>query len=183
MRKIWVISDLHFCHNRDFIYGKRGFESIAEHDEAIIKNWNKLVSAEDDVYILGDSMLNDNVAGCACLRRLAGHKHMLIGNHDSRERVAQYEQLFNTDVLGCAYTMKYKGYTLYLSHYPTLTDNHDGDKPLNRRVINLCGHTHTTDRWSDFDKGLIYHVDVDAHDMKPTLLDDIIEEIKEKVNE
>jgi calcineurin-like phosphoesterase family protein len=50
-------------------------------------------------------------------------------------------------------------------------------------VINLCGHTHTTDRWSDFDKGLIYHVDVDAHDMKPTLLDDIIEEIKEKVNE
>ena len=33
MGKIWIISDLHFCHNKDFIYGKRGFNSIAEHDE------------------------------------------------------------------------------------------------------------------------------------------------------
>ena len=50
-------------------------------------------------------------------------------------------------------------------------------------MINLCGHAHTLDRFTDFDKGLIYHCEVDAHDNKPVLLDDIIQEIKTKVRE
>ena len=183
MGNIYISSDLHFCHNRDFLYGKRGFDSIAEHDEAIVKEWNKIVKAGDEVYILGDCMLNDNTAGVNLLRRLAGKKHIIFGNHDTNERINLYKDIFNVDVLGFAHRMKYNGYTLYLSHYPTLTDNHDGDKPLDRRVINLCGHSHTQDKWEDFNKGLIYHCELDAHDNKPVLLDDIIEEIKEKVNE
>ena len=71
----------------------------------------------------------------------------------------------------------------YLSHYPTLTSNLDSNEPLKARVINLCGHSHTQDRWADWDKGLIYHVEMDAHNCYPVLLDDIIEEIKNKVEE
>ena len=37
MNKIWLTSDLHFCHNRDFIYEPRGFASVHEMNEAIIK--------------------------------------------------------------------------------------------------------------------------------------------------
>ena len=58
--------------------------------------------------------------------------------------------------------------------------NYD-EKSLKQKIINLCGHAHTLDRFADFDKGLIYHCEVDAHDNKPVLLDDIIQEIKTKV--
>ena len=38
---IWFTSDLHFCHDKEFLYKPRGFNSIEEHDTAIIQNWNK----------------------------------------------------------------------------------------------------------------------------------------------
>ena len=60
---IYFTSDLHFGHNREFIWGPRGFKSSWEHDETIVKNWNSLITEEDDVYILGDLMLGDNAAG------------------------------------------------------------------------------------------------------------------------
>ena len=91
-----------------------------------------------------------------------------------------YKQ-YGFDVIGYAHVLNYKGYIFYLSHYPTLTANGDDHKPLERRVINLCGHVHTPNKFLDMDKGLIYHVELDAHDNKPILLDDIIEDIKEYI--
>lgn len=59
----WFSSDLHFGHNKDFIYQARGFNSIEEHDKAIVDNWNSIVDEDDDVYLLGDLMLNSDDAG------------------------------------------------------------------------------------------------------------------------
>ena len=42
MKKIYFSSDLHFSHNKDFIYKARGFTSIEEHDEEIIKRFNSI---------------------------------------------------------------------------------------------------------------------------------------------
>ena len=39
---------------------------------------------------------------------------------------------------------------------------------------------HTTNKWLDWDKGLIYHVEVDAHNFFPVSLDTILNEIDEK---
>ena len=64
-KKIWFTSDTHFGHIKDFLWSPRGFNSIEEHDEIIIKNWNELVAPEDEVYHLGDVMLNDNEHGFA----------------------------------------------------------------------------------------------------------------------
>ena len=179
MPRIWLTSDLHFGHDKDFIYKPRGFQSIEEHDQAIIKNWNSLVSWDDEVWCLGDCMLNDNEGGIRKLNQLAGNIYILAGNHDTSTRIQLYSNIRPTiHTMGLAYILKHKGYSFYLSHYPTLTSNLDDEKPLNRRVINLCGHVHTQDKFSDMDKGLIYHVELDAHDMKPVLLDDIIENIK-----
>lgn len=44
MRRIWVTSDLHIGHNKEFVYKERGFQSIEEHDSALLSNWNELVS-------------------------------------------------------------------------------------------------------------------------------------------
>lgn len=41
----------------------------------------------------------------------------------------------------------------------------------------------TQDKFQDFNKGLIYHVELDAHNNKPVLIDNIIEDIQNKINE
>ena len=179
MNNIYVTSDFHFCHNKDFIYAPRGFNSVAEMNETIIKNFNDIMDWNDILYILGDCFLNDNEEGMKLMRRIPGEKHIIWGNHDTdtRQILMGSEFLFH----GYAYPLKYKGYHFYLSHYPTLTSNKDEDKPLKRRVINLCGHTHTQDKFKDMDKGLIFHVELDTNNCYPWLLDDIIEDIKEYI--
>ena len=47
-------ADLHIGHIQPFLWQRRGFSSIEEHDITILKNWNSTVSPNDNVYILGD---------------------------------------------------------------------------------------------------------------------------------
>ena len=39
MNNVYFCSDFHFCHDRDFIYKPRGFDSVYEMNEQIIKNF------------------------------------------------------------------------------------------------------------------------------------------------
>ena len=73
--------------------------------------------------------------------------------------------------------------SIYLSHFPTITSNYDIDKPLKARILNLCGHSHTKDPFADWDKGLIYHVELDAHNNKPVALEDIMKDIRKRLEE
>ena len=182
MEKIWITSDLHFGHNKPFIYKPRGFNSIKEHDEKIIKKWNSIVKPDDTVYILGDIMLNDNNAGMEKLRKLNGWKYLAIGNHDTEIRIPLYRTIWNVRKVEYVYQIRYKGINFYMTHYPTLTDNFDYNKPLKSRTINLCGHRHIQDPFADWDKGFIFHTELDTNNCEPWLLDDIIIKIKEKIN-
>lgn len=180
MNKIFITSDLHFGHNKPFLYEPRGFNSIEEHDEEVIRRWNNVVSPEDEVYILGDLMLNDNEHGIECLKRLNGIKHIITGNHDTDKRIALYKNEWY-DWCGDAFILKYKKFRFYLSHYPTICSNFDDGKNLRERVINICGHSHSKERFCDWEKynSAIYHCELDAHDCYPVLLDDIIEDMKQ----
>jgi len=150
-------------------------------NSAIIKNWNNVVKSDDDVYILGDIMLNDNIEGLKCLKSLKGNIHIILGNHDTAARRDLYKQCHNVVEVCDAKFLKVNNQMLFLSHYPCLCDNHDSNKPLDKRVISICGHTHTQDKFSDFSKGLIYHVDMDAHNCTPISFEDIMDDIKNKV--
>ena len=182
MSKIFVTSDLHFCHDRAFIYGPRGFETVAEHNETIVSNWNKVVSPEDDVYVIGDLMLNDNVEGIKCLEKLNGKLHIIYGNHDTDTRKALYAAAANVvEICGWATMIHYHKYHFYLSHFPTLTGNLEAES-LHQCTLNLFGHTHSRDKFYE-DRPYMYNIALDAHNNIPVLLDDIIEEMKEKVKE
>ena len=117
MSKIWISSDTHFCHNKDFIYKPRGFNSVYEMNETIVKNWNSVVNWDDEIYLLGDVMLNNDEEGCKYLNRLAGKIYILGGNHDTANRIQQYVNIRPTILyLGLANIIKYQGYHFYLSH-------------------------------------------------------------------
>jgi len=181
---IYFTSDFHFNHNKSFIYEPRGFKTIEEMNEAILSNMlNAGIQPDDTVFLLGDLMLNDNTKGMEYLRQLpSAHYCIVLGNHDTSTREMLYRSLPFVDFIGFATNLNYKGYHFYCSHYPAITLNHDYDKPLKARTINLCGHNHTTDKWIDWDKGYIYHVELDAHDNKPITIDQIIEDLKQKVS-
>ena len=36
----WITSDLHLNHNKDFLYKKRGFDNIEQHNETVLNNIN-----------------------------------------------------------------------------------------------------------------------------------------------
>ena len=181
MSNIYVTSDTHFGHAKNFLYEPRGFKNIYDHDNAIIKNWNEIIQPEDDVYLLGDVMLNDNDYGLSCLKQLKGQIHIIRGNHCTDARIALYKDCWNVVEVCDAKWLKIGKQSFFLSHYPCLTDNHDDDKPLNRRIISLCGHTHTPDKWYDWNNGLIYHVEMDAHGCQVVNIEQIISDIQNKI--
>ena len=174
MSNIWITSDTHLGHDRDFIWKPRGFNSVDEMNNEIIKRWNEKVQPEDIVYHLGDVMLGDNEVGENLLKQLNGNIKFIIGNHDTNSRIKIYEKY--GEILGYATVIKHKKKVLYLSHYPTLTGNFDD--AARGGTLNLCGHVHTFDKFLDTDKGAIYHCEMDAHNCYPILLDDVITDIK-----
>lgn len=173
---IFLTSDFHFCHDKEFIYKPRGFTSVDEMNNTIIKNFNDMVGADDETYVLGDLILNDNEKGLECVRALNGRLHIILGNHDTDERAKLYKELPNVATVGFGARLKLGKTSFYLSHYPTITSN-PGDRFI---TYNLCGHTHAKDRFIDFHKAPIYHVEVDAHNCYPVPLAQIQEEIKNK---
>ena len=75
---IFLTSDLHFNHEKPFLYEPRGFNSFEEANKAIIDRYNEVVSPGDDVYILGDLMLGDNDKGIECIKQLNGNLHIIL---------------------------------------------------------------------------------------------------------
>lgn len=179
--KIWLSSDFHFCHDREFIYRPRGFETVWDMNSAIVERWNQLVDINDECYVLGDIMLNNNEIGMNLLQSLKGHIHIIAGNHDTDTRRALYIQAWNVEDIKWADLFNYKGYHFYLSHFPAMTGNLENES-LKKMTCNLHGHTHSKQPFYN-DLPYCYNVAVDAHDCAPVLLDDIIADMKAKVQE
>lgn len=184
---IFLTSDLHFNHDREFVWKVRGFDSVQEMNETIVKNWNSVVSSDDDVYVLGDLCLGGGtpsilLANKKLIESLNGKLHIIRGNHDTNPRVIMYSQCANVvDEVKWADMLNYRGYHFYLSHFPTLTGNLEKES-LKQCTCNLFGHTHQTTNFH-LDMPFMYHVGMDSHNCYPMNLDDIITEMKAKVKE
>ena len=178
MIDIFFTSDLHLNHNKGFIYEPRGFSNCHEHSLGIIDNINQVVKEDDELYILGDVMLEDDEKGLYYFNRIKCHNiHIILGNHDSDKRIEIFKSLDNVKELCFATRIKLKKWTFYLSHYPANTCN-DADKKNSAIVFNLCGHTHTKDRFIEMRRGTMsYHVELDCHDNYPISIQDIKQDI------
>ena len=185
---IYLTSDLHFGHNVAFIYEPRGFKSIEDMNETLIRNWNEDVTDDDDVYVLGDFFLGtDDEFVINTINRLHGKIHLILGNHDTDAKIALYkncpkivnyiEQLdrhFPTST-----EMIYNGRKYLLSHYKTFTAELTSDP--NTAVINLSGHVHQPEKFYR-DMPFMYNVSVDAHENRLVSIDQIAEDIKNQMN-
>jgi len=180
-KEIWLTSDWHFGHDREFIWKPRGFISSKEQDETIIENHNSFVEPDDDVYVLGDLMLGDNDHGIECIKRMNGKLHIIRGNHDTDTRIALYSQLPQVVEICDAKYLRYGKYHFFLCHYPTMTGNLEKEA-LTQMTCNLFGHTHQKSKFYN-DMPYMFHVGVDANECFPISLDMVIDSMKMKVEE
>ena len=149
-------SDTHFYHDNIIKYSNRPFKNSLEMNEIIINNWNKVVTASDTIYHLGD-------VGFACvevlnetLKRLNGNIIFLTGNHDrSMKGLAPIKHLLEINIEGQPIVlMHYAMYVWPKSHYGSW---------------HLFGHSHGTLKGV----GKSFDVGVDANNFTPISFDQV----------
>lgn len=169
---IWFTSDLHFGHDKPFIYEPRGFEDGYDAAYTIITHFQEKILWYDDLYILGDCMLGVVQFGISCLSQLPGRKHLIFGNHDTDERIKLFKQTEIFTSMEWGGRLKSGKYSFYLSHYPMMMGNYKERHP----IWNLSGHTHSKDVFQ-YGDNCVYNVALDAHDNYPVSLEQIVSDI------
>ena len=135
------IGDTHFGHRNVIGFDHRPFSSVGEMDEVMIRLWNGRVQPDDDVWFLGDFCHKSGHEPEWYLRRLAGRKHLILGNHDqplyeNDTALAYFESV--DQIARVNDTYKGENITAVLCHYPILEwwHKHHG-------VWHIYGHIHT----------------------------------------
>lgn len=148
--KVFFISDTHFGHDKDFVRVARGFSNIREHDEAIIKSWNSVVSSEDVVFHLGDFTVGAGANSVQFTKeiiwRLNGEIHYLWGNHNAGIKDVEFDNLKYKNKLifhGMTDVIRIGKQVIVLGHYAQRIWFES-----DRGSWNLCGHSHGNDKES-----------------------------------
>lgn len=130
MSDIYVISDTHFGHANIIRYSSRPFASVEEMDEVMIARWNARVRPQDIIYHLGDVAIGQDALN-RVMPRLAGHKRLVLGNHDNHAPMRDYIRYFEKILAWRLFK------PLILTHVPI----HQGS--FGKATVNLHGHVHT----------------------------------------
>ena len=181
---IWFTSDLHLCHDRQFVYKARGFDTVDEMNEALVNNINDCVKEGDTLYILGDLGLGQDTDKVVCLLNRIKCKEIYIirGNHDTDSRLKEYvNSFYNLKGIYDAKYLRYGKYHLYLSHYPTMTGNLEKEA-LTQMTLNLYGHTHQKSQFYN-DIPYMFHVGADSNNNRPVNVDFVLKQMKLKMEE
>jgi len=150
----WVCSDLHLNHNKEFLYVKRGFNNIEEHNETVLNNINTLVKPDDILFSLGDFCLTtpEDKFEELISRINCKNIYLIWGNHPNPIKKIYYREIekqYGPDI--DVYPYRYKnivfvGYHLeciiqgkyvVLNHFPIEVWENMKDG-----AYMLCGHSH-----------------------------------------
>ena len=129
-------SDTHFNHANIIRFCNRPFIDVAQMNETLIANWNKVVGEDDTVFHLGDFCLGGAAEWTQVLNRLNGKIYLIMGNHDLKNIRQGFIQRF--EHVSMQMHIEIGKQKIYLSHYPFLC--FEGGY---KEVWQLFGHVHT----------------------------------------
>ena len=138
--KIFVISDLHLGHKNIIKLCNRPFKTIKEMNNTIIKNWSKVVTDKDLVYVLGDFAYKGLQAE-KYLDKLNGNIILIRGNHDKYIRHNKVKAVYDYKEI------EIDGVKYILFHYPLISWNGQY-----KNSIHLYGHIHSSGSDWEFPK-------------------------------
>ena len=159
MGNIFFTADLHLGHQNIIKYCNRPFGTYHQMDNAIIDNFNGVVSDDDTVFILGDFTMSRNRDVISnYLSRLNGHKHLVLGNHDQAKPFTYVDCGFES----VHTSFPLPEHNLIMVHDPAVSD---AAKILGYDKI-LCGHVHGLFKFQNN----VLNVGVDNFHYHPILL-------------
>ncbi|MCL1849082.1 MAG: hydrolase [Clostridiales bacterium] len=168
-------SDLHFHHASIISKCDRPFKSIDEMNNSMIERWNSRVTDKDEVFILGDFAFCKGYEANVLLYRLAGQKHLIVGNHDEYILDESFDGSLFQWISPYA-VVDDEGSQVVLFHYPIAAwENH------HKGAIHLYGHIHRNDdRLYPMLSKLTnaYNVGVDEWEYAPRTLEEIVSQRK-----
>jgi calcineurin-like phosphoesterase family protein len=150
-------------------------------DSTIIKNINKTVGEDDELYILGDFCMNGGYEKRNKYREQINckHVHLILGNHDTKLIENGKPSPFESEL--DYKELRYKDTNFCLSHYPYLSWH------LRELDSIMChGHVHSNKRsnkinqWQQIHR---YDVGVDANDYAPVSIDYILNFFNESLKD
>ncbi len=163
MSYTWITADFHLGETRMNLI-QRPFAGPAEMCEALLANYNKVVSVEDRVIFNGDIVFKSSPQREMWLEAIGkfhGRKTLVRGNHDEIFTDDQLTPYFETIIPeGQGIELEVDGIPVYVTHYPTLARE---DR------FNLVGHVHSS--WKLQLNSL--NVGVDVHHFRPMPLTDV----------
>lgn len=165
----YYISDTHLLHDNIIKLCNRPYDNMNIMIEDIIRKWNKKISAEDEVYILGDfSWYSKSEDTEKLFKSLSGKKFFILGNHDSDLNrstslvwIKQYAEI------------KDNGRKVILFHYPI--EDWNGKY---HGSYHLYGHIHNNIGSITKELPNRFNVGVDVNNFEPMTLDELIERNK-----
>lgn len=132
--KLWFTADLHFGQERTRVLSKRPYDTVEEMTQDLIDKWNKKVSPEDTVFVLGDF-------GLYHYRKYLNGKVVLItGNYEDNISDEELYDYGFDEVYRDYYEIVYKGKTITMQHQPEKIKD---KRPLKESgIYNLYAHVH-----------------------------------------
>lgn len=129
----YITSDLHAFHRNmlRFCPTYRPYETPEEMNQALIDRWNQLVKPTDIMYHLGDVSMGKANKTRRFLDQLNGQKVFIVGNHDERDVLAEYGEVY--DYL----SFKRNKVRVVMCHYPIARWHH-----CERGAVHFYGHVH-----------------------------------------
>lgn len=177
--KIHLISDTHFNSENIIRYCHRPFADAAHANAEMIKRWNNKVAPGDTVYHLGDFIMGPPETVPGILNALNGHIILCRGNHETKRKLAIYEQYPEKIEVHDIQYISYKGLFWVLCHFP-MTDEGFLDMVVqdNSEVVVCHGHTHDKDPFFT-ERNHVFNLSADVTNFTPVLLDDMFLKVKQ----
>lgn len=175
---IYFTSDLHLNHKNILIYEStsRPFNTIEEMNQIIIDNINKIVKADDTLFILGDIFMGTRDKAYGWLEQIkCRNVTVVLGNHDSNKWKQEYYRSLGWSVADCT-IVEHNCFRFFCYHYPI---EETGQQLYTKQDIYLYGHLH-----SYAPKGLqydnTYHIGLDTNNLYPVSIKQILKEYYER---
>lgn len=167
----YFTSDLHFGHENIIKYENRPFINVEDMTKGLIERWNRKVSPNDRVYILGDFAFQNSVTPIekieSIIEQLNGEKHLIFGNHDNWVFKKNFNpRLFES--ISPYMELKKNKNIIVLCHYPI--------ESWNRKEygsIHLHGHLHSYPTKLALPNR--YNVGCDNWNYEPVSMEEILE--------
>lgn len=162
-------------------------------DDDLIRRWNEVVEAGDEVWIIGDAVMGQLDHTLGQLGRLNGRIVLVPGNHDrvwagDKRRDVWWQRYLDAGideiVDGTTELTLADGTVVDVDHFPYEGDSGPGDRfvewrPVDRGRVLLHGHVHSTWRTN----GCMINVGVDVWDLAPVAEAKVIELVRTAISE